>query len=101
MAIKLSDIYVTKISGLSDNFIAIDDMIKSIIPSGGQDIPEARNEAIFELGKFDFKSANRYALLVTDAPAHVYPRGKITADDAITVLTGKKINFEIVCLQFK
>jgi hypothetical protein len=95
------DIYLTKVSALTSDFKVIDGTIDGIVPLGGQDIPEARNEAVFELNKFDFRSVNRFALLVTDAPAHITPRGKVTLDDAVKTLTEKSIKLELVCLQYK
>ena len=95
------DIYLTKISALSADFRLADELINGIMPYGGQDIPEARNEAICELEKFDLRSDNRYALLITDAPPHPVPRGSITEDDAINIINKNRIDIEIVCLQYK
>ncbi|HPO50582.1 MAG TPA: VWA domain-containing protein [Spirochaetota bacterium] len=95
------EIYVTKTFDLSSDTTYIDTVIFSLIQYGGEDIPEAVNEAICEMNKMTFLSDNRYAFLIGDAPAHSKPRYKITRDDALKTLEEKKIKLTSIALPFR
>jgi hypothetical protein len=95
------DAFLTKVYDFTDDFKQIDYLIPRINVDGGGDIPEAVYEAIAELKNLNFKSNNRIAFLVADAPPHPVPRGKITKQDAFDIL--KKLNIKInsICLPVK
>ncbi|OHD18637.1 MAG: hypothetical protein A2086_17040 [Spirochaetes bacterium GWD1_27_9] len=95
------EIYVTKDFDLESDFTEIDNLIENLMHYGGEDIPEAVYEAIYDLNKFNFTSDNRYAFLIGDAPAHPKPRGKVTKEDALNTIKEKNINFEGICLPFR
>ncbi|HOV12688.1 MAG TPA: vWA domain-containing protein [Spirochaetota bacterium] len=95
------EIYVTKTFDLTTDTSYIDSVIKNLIQYGGEDIPEAVNEAIYEMGKLSFVSDNRYAIIIGDAPAHPKPRYKITREDALNTLETKKIKLISISLPFR
>lgn len=95
------DIYLNRVYDLTDDEKIYTDQIKKIYASGGDDIPEAVNEAIYQLDKLNYISDNRIAFLIGDAPAHSTPRGKISRDDAVKVLLDKKIKLVTMCLPYK
>jgi hypothetical protein len=86
---------------LTDDLGKIDYLINRIDIEGGDDVPEALNEAVYELKNFTYKSSNRIAFLICDAPAHPTPRGKIAREDAINVIKDLNIKFNSICLPVK
>lgn len=95
------EIYVAKSYDLTSDTTQIDGIVKNLIQYGGEDIPEAVNEAIYEMNKLNFVSNNRYAILIGDAPAHPKPRYKVTREDALKTLETKRIKLITVALPFR
>jgi len=95
------DLFLNRIYDFTDDLTYVDNMVKNIQIDGGADIPEAIYEAIYEIKKLNFKSDNRVAFLIGDAPAHPAPRGKVTKDDAMKVLDDYKIKFNTICIPVK
>ncbi len=93
--------FLTRVYDLTDDLKSIDYLINRIDIDGGEDIPEALNEAVYELKNLHYKSANRVAFLICDAPAHPKPRGKITRQDALNVIRDYNIVFNSICLPIK
>jgi len=95
------DMFLNRIYDFADDMTYVDNLVKNIQIDGGADIPEAIYEAIFEIKKLNFKSDNRVAFLIGDAPAHPAPRGKISREDAMNVLDELKIKFNTICIPVK
>lgn len=95
------DIFLTRVYDFTIEQKQIEYIVQNIQIDGGGDIPEALYEAIVELKKLSFKSENRIAFLIADAPAHPYPRGKITKEDAINCLKELNIKLISICLPVK
>lgn len=93
--------YLTKKIELTASQADSIEAVKRIAVRGGQDIPEAVNEAVYELKKFDFHSDNVIAFLFGDAPAHSSPRGVISRDDALKVVEEQNVKLNLICLPFR
>jgi len=93
--------FLTRIYDLTDDLKYIDYLIGRISIKGGDDVPEALYEGIFELNNLSFKSKNRIVFLIGDAPAHPTPRGKITYNDAVETLKKTNVKFNTICLPYK
>jgi hypothetical protein len=73
--------YVTKTVPFQNNLSSIQVFLNNIRVSGGRDIPEAVNEALYEgIHNFDWSADSREIILIGDAPPHPRPRGKITLE---------------------
>lgn len=92
--------YITKIEPLTDNFEALEQLLRSITIKGGQDIPEALNEAIYDLKELNFDADKRTAFIVTDAPAHPIPKGKVTKEMAKEKIKELGIKANMICLPY-
>lgn len=92
------DIFLFRPYDFIENLKEIDQIVKSIIIEGGGDIPEATYEAIVAMKQLSFRSENRISFLITDAPAHPSPRGKISKDDAIKTI--KELNIKFTTITF-
>ena len=90
--------FITKVYDFNDGFSYADYLAGRINVEGGDDIPEAMNEAVYMLGSLNYKSNNRVGFLIADAPAHPEPRGKISSDDAAVIVKEKKIKINSICL---
>lgn len=86
------DSYVNKNLELTNDTAKQDEYLKHLFVSGGGDIPEAVNEAIYELNNIGFQAEARIVFLIGDAPAHPSPRGTVTRDDAQATI--KKLNIK-------
>lgn len=94
--------YVTRISHFSNDKDALIKELSSMRVQGGQDIPEAMNEAIYDLRKLDFrKNSRRTAFIIADAPAHSEPRGEVTHQMALETLEELNIKINALCLPFR
>jgi len=86
--------YLTKIIPFQPTLSAAQKFLDSIRVSGGRDIPEAVNEALYAaLGGFDWSADSRKIILIGDAPPHPRPRGTVTKE--MVYDTAKKENVEI------
>ncbi|AHC13646.1 VWA domain-containing protein [Salinispira pacifica] len=73
--------YLYRISDFQTGTDVVGDVLARIRPTGGRDIPEAVNEALYAaLENFAWMADNRKIILIGDAPPHPRPRGKITAE---------------------
>ncbi|MBN2545647.1 MAG: VWA domain-containing protein [Spirochaetes bacterium] len=95
------DMFLNKIYDFTDDLTYVDYLVKNIQIDGGADIPEAIYEAIYEIKKLNFKSDNRAAFLIGDAPAHPVPRGKVSKDDAKKILEEFNVKFNTICIPVK
>ncbi|HBD92879.1 MAG TPA: hypothetical protein DDY71_08940 [Spirochaetia bacterium] len=94
--------YITKIVELSDNMDDIFNQLYSEKIEGGQDVPEALNEAMYNLSQVNFNNdAKRTAFIIGDAPAHSEPRDKITNKMALDVIQNLNIKINALCLPFR
>ncbi|MBR2317119.1 MAG: VWA domain-containing protein [Spirochaetales bacterium] len=94
--------YITKIVPLTDDFNELEQNLRSTNIKGGQDIPEALNEAIYDLEKINFiPDSKRTAFVLTDAPAHPAPKGKITEEMAKDKIKELQIKLNVICLPYR
>ena len=93
--------YITKIEPLTDDFDKLEQILRETTIKGGQDIPEALNEAIYYLEKMDFKADKRTAFILTDASAHSIPKGKITEEMVKDKIKELDVKTNIICLPYR
>lgn len=93
--------YVTKRIDLSNDYDYFESLLSRIRLTGGQDIPEAVHEAMYEFNNFKYTSSNRIAYLIGDAPAHKTPRHKITKEDAMDAIKKNNIKIKSICLPYQ
>jgi hypothetical protein len=94
--------YLTKIEPLNNNFNELEHFLRNTVIKGGQDIPEALNEAIYDFGKMTFETdSKRTAFILTDAPAHPVPKGNITEEMAKEKIEELGIKANIICLPYR
>ncbi|MDR0501794.1 MAG: VWA domain-containing protein [Treponema sp.] len=73
--------YLTRVIQFTTDFNKFQRDLNAIRVGGGGDIPEAVHEALHDGAvKFKWEAESRVIVLVTDAPAHPKPRGKITKE---------------------
>ncbi len=73
--------YLTKVIPFQPNLDSAQRFINTIRVSGGRDIPEAVDEALYAaIHSFPWGAENRKIILIGDAPPHPRPRGKITKE---------------------
>jgi Mg-chelatase subunit ChlD len=91
--------YLTRTIAFSSDIKKIQASLNSIRVAGGKDIPEAIHEAIRDAAvKMDWFGSSRLMLLITDAPPHLRPRGKITLDDALREAKQRSIKISAILL---
>lgn len=95
------DEFITKRYDLSEDIEKTEEILKKMTVKGGQDVPEALNEAIYELQYFDYQAEKKIAFIVTDAPAHPIPRKEITEEMALKVVKNYNIKLNAICLPYK
>lgn len=93
--------YITKIEPLTDNFDELEQILRATTIKGGQDIPEALNEAIYDLKEINFNADKRTAFILTDAPAHPIPKGKVTEEMAKEKIKELGIKANVICLPYR
>jgi hypothetical protein len=80
--------YLTQVVPLTADFNVIQRALNGVKARGGRDIPEAIYEALYDAAtKMQWQAKNRLIILISDAPPHLRPRGKITqtlADQAVS-----------------
>ncbi|MCG8571001.1 MAG: VWA domain-containing protein [Spirochaetes bacterium] len=86
---------------MSENIPEVKNLVNRLGILGGMDIPEAVNEAIFQLQDYNFETQNPLAVLFGDAPAHPKPRGEITRQKALQVVDQQNIKLIAICLPFQ
>ncbi len=78
--------YMTKIVKFTDDFTSFQKTLNAIRVSGGRDIPEAVNEALYAAAtEFPWSAEERIVILIGDAPPHPRQRGAVSkrmVDDA-------------------
>lgn len=100
------DVYVVKTYPFTSDFQKMKEIVKGLYAEGGDDIPEAAYEAIFQIKNLDFLSQNRLLYLITDAPPHT-DRGEnvgektINREDAMNIIKEKKVKFFSVCIPYR
>jgi len=73
--------YLTRVIPFTTDFNKFQRDLNAIRVGGGGDIPEAVHEALYDGAvKFKWEAESRVIVLVTDAPPHPKPRGKITKE---------------------
>ncbi len=73
--------YLTKVIPFQPSLNSAQHYLDTIRVSGGRDIPEAVNEALYAaIHSFEWEAENRKIILIGDAPPHPRPRGKITKE---------------------
>lgn len=93
--------YITRIEQLTDNFERLEQTLSKTTIKGGQDIPEALNEAIYDLKEMNFNAGRRTVFILTDAPAHPVPKGKITEEMAKEKIKELGIKSNVICLPYR
>jgi Mg-chelatase subunit ChlD len=98
------ELYVTRPVAFTGDLAVVQKTLNKIEVSGGRDIPEAIYEALYDGAvKFDWQGKHRMIILVTDAPPHPTPRGKVKIglDDALKAARLRNISINAVILPQK
>jgi hypothetical protein len=91
------DEYITKKFPYTSDIPRIEQIVKSAVIYGGGDIPEAEIEALYAAAtEFDWSADRRQIIVLTDAPPHPDPRGKILFDDVVREAGAKRIELDAV-----
>ncbi|MDR0540255.1 MAG: VWA domain-containing protein [Spirochaetaceae bacterium] len=91
--------YLTRPVDFSNDVRKIQTTLKNVRAAGGGDIPEAIHEALYDaVTKLNWRGLDRHIVLITDAPPHIRPRGKITAQDALGAAKTKNIYINAILL---
>jgi hypothetical protein len=91
------DEYITKNYPYTSDISVIEGIVKSAVVYGGGDIPEAEVEALYAAATdFDWNADKRLIILLTDAPPHPDPRGKILFQDVVRETDAKGIEMDTV-----
>lgn len=94
--------FITREFDMTDDINSAAEYLGKIKIEGGQDIPEALNEALYSIRKLNLnKNAKKIAFVITDAPAHSEPRGDITEEMATKTLYDCDIKLNAICLPFQ
>jgi hypothetical protein len=93
-----SDFIVKKIEFTKD-IDAFDKAIQDAKASGGGDIPEAVDEALWAaVDSFAWEAEARLVILIGDAPPHPVPLGKVTEEQVIAEAGKKAISLNVIIL---
>jgi Mg-chelatase subunit ChlD len=87
--------YLCKVERFTNDFGAFQKTLNAIRVSGGRDIPEAVNEALYESATaFPWAADERIVILIGDAPPHPRQRGKVSKEmvDEAARSRGLKVN---------
>ncbi|MDR2491454.1 MAG: VWA domain-containing protein [Spirochaetaceae bacterium] len=91
--------YLTKAVPFSSDLKKIQSTLNGVKVAGGGDLPEAIHEAIYDAAvKMDWHGSRRLMILITDAPPHLRPRGKITEADALKAASNRRIKISAILL---
>ena len=91
--------YLTKALPFSSDLKKIQSTLNGVKVAGGGDLPEAIHEAIYDAAvKMDWHGTRRLMLLITDAPPHLRPRGKITEEHALKAAANRRIKISAILL---
>ena len=91
------DEYITRNYPYTSDIAVIERIVKSAVVYGGGDIPEAEVEALNAAEtEFDWSADGRQVIVLTDAPPHPDPRGKILFDDVASMAEAKGIKLDAV-----
>jgi hypothetical protein len=91
------DDYITRKYPFTSDISAAVDILKGAKISGGGDIPEAEIEALYAAAtEFDWTADRRQVVLITDAPPHPDPRGKLLFADFIREAGDRKVEAEAI-----
>ena len=91
------DEYITRNYPYTSDISAVERIVKSATVYGGGDIPEAEVEALFAAAtEFEWSADKRQVIVLTDAPPHPDPRGKILFDDVVREAEAKGIALDVV-----
>jgi hypothetical protein len=91
------DDYITKKFPFTSDIAAFERTVKSVTVLGGKDIPEAEFEALYAAAtEFDWSADRRQVILVTDAPPHPEPRGKVLFADVIREAEARRIEADAI-----
>ena len=94
-----NDIYLTRVVPFTADFEKFQRDLNAIRVSGGTDIPEAVNEALYDGAvKFQWEAESRVMILIGDAPPHPKPRGKITREMASNAASERNIKVHAMLL---
>ena len=91
------DEYITRKFPFSSDVSTVVRQIKGITAYGGGDIPEAVYEALLSAATdFDWQADRRQIVLVTDAPPHPKPKGKIAFADAAREMGARGLELDSI-----
>lgn len=91
------DDYITRKYPFTTDISAAVAILKGAKIGGGGDIPEAQIEALYTAATdYDWSADRRQVILVTDAPPHPDPRGKILFDDFLREAAARHIEGDAI-----
>jgi hypothetical protein len=91
------DEYITRNYPYTSDISVIEGIVKGAAVYGGGDIPEAEIEALYAAAtEFEWGADRRQIIVLTDAPPHPDPRGKILFDEVAAEAKAKRIELDAV-----
>ncbi len=91
--------YLTKVIPFQNSLDSAQKYLNIIRVSGGRDIPEAVNEALYSaIHSFTWESVNRKIILIGDAPPHPRPRGSVTKEMVYNDARAQSIEINAIIL---
>ncbi len=91
------DEFLTRKYPFSSDIAVFEKILKAVKVVGGGDIPEVQCEALYTAAtEFDWNADIRQVILVTDAPPHPLPRGKILFADVVRENQSRSIEADAI-----
>jgi hypothetical protein len=91
------DDYISQKYPFTKDISAFEGIVKGIRVMGGRDIPEAEVEALYAAAtEFDWSADRRQIILVSDAPPHPMPRGKLYFEDVAREAAARRIELAAI-----
>jgi hypothetical protein len=91
------DDYITRKYPFTSDVAVFERTLRGVSVAGGKDVPEAEFEALYAAAtEFDWSADRRQVILVTDAPPHPAPRGKIAFVDAIREFGSRSLEADAI-----
>lgn len=91
--------YLYKVERFTSDFAAFQKALNAIRVSGGRDIPEAVNEALYESAvSFPWEAEERIVILIGDAPPHPRQRGEISKDMVNEAVRSRRLKVNAIIL---
>jgi len=93
------DEYLTRVIPFTTDLDLFQQRLNAINAQGGGDIPEAIYEGLYEaVSSFPWAAERRFVILISEAPPHPTPRGRITRDMVFQQAQQRNITISAILL---